>query len=194
MNSMTPVIPYALERLLEMSGAKLRGRNRADCPKCLGFRTISFAGEVFHCFKCGWKGNAITLARELGLLQRIPRSEYRRREGERKRAHAAAERLYQRVKTRRFELLDELHAVKQRELRAHEAGPENENTWDELGVVYTQRGMILAELAILESSGAADLIRFLAADAGTQRQAVAQVISLGGVHDSSGRFVEVAVE
>jgi hypothetical protein len=90
--------------------------------------------------------------------------------------------------------LDNLHASNALELRARSADPDAENTWEDLSAVYASCGPILAELAILENCGAADLIRFLAADAETRRQAVTQVIEWGGVYDASGRFVEVAVE
>ena len=53
--------------LLEQADVRLRGAKRGDCPKCGGRRTISFTDECFHCHKCAWGGNAITLARELGL-------------------------------------------------------------------------------------------------------------------------------
>ena len=56
----------ALVDLLTQTDVRLRSRNRGDCPKCGGRRTISFTDECFYCHKCTWGGNAITLARELG--------------------------------------------------------------------------------------------------------------------------------
>lgn len=57
-----------LANLLEQAGARLRSAKRADCPRCGGRRTIAYTEETFFChhFGCGWSGNAITLARELG--------------------------------------------------------------------------------------------------------------------------------
>ena len=59
--------PSELPELLVQAGAQLRGPKRADCPRCGGLRSISYTDEVFHCHKCAWAGNAITLAHELGL-------------------------------------------------------------------------------------------------------------------------------
>lgn len=134
------------------------------------------------------------MAKERGLLQRATPAEYTRQRRERERADDLAGRLYQQVKTQRFELLDELHMLNRLESSANDAGPDAENAWDELTEVYSKRGPILAELAILENCGAAHVIRFLAADTEAHRRAVAQVISRGGIHDASGRFVEVTVE
>src|SRR5581483_3464656 len=57
-----------LTDLLIQAGARLRSAKRADCPRCGGKRTISFTDETFFCHHadCGWSGNVITLARELG--------------------------------------------------------------------------------------------------------------------------------
>lgn len=49
------------------------------------------------------------------------------------------------------------------ELSAHEAGADRPQTWSALAHVYRQRPAVLAELAILENCGAADLIRFFSA-------------------------------
>ena len=59
--------------LLEVAGARLRGPKRADCPRCGGKRTVSFTDETFFCHHadCGWSGNTVTLARELGAM--LPR-------------------------------------------------------------------------------------------------------------------------
>lgn len=55
--------------LLVRAGFRLRGKSRADCIHCSGSSvgTVSFTAEVAHCFRCGWKSNTVTLARELGL-------------------------------------------------------------------------------------------------------------------------------
>ncbi|MBI2817833.1 MAG: hypothetical protein HYX72_12935 [Acidobacteria bacterium] len=59
-----------IPELLLQAGAELRGNSRFDCPECHARRTGSYNAEVFHCHKCGWSGNAWTLARELGMEQR----------------------------------------------------------------------------------------------------------------------------
>src|SRR5262245_6329229 len=59
----------SMPRLLERAGFRVRGR-RADCARCSGRSrgTVSLTDEVAFCHRCGWTGNRITLARELGLL------------------------------------------------------------------------------------------------------------------------------
>ncbi len=64
-------------------------------------------------------------------------------------------------------------------------------TWDALETVYRDRPALLAELAILENCGAADLLRFLTADSATRGRVIAGVIEHGGLYDSDGKFVEV---
>jgi hypothetical protein len=65
--------------LLERAGFRLRGRSRADCAHCTGhaIATVGFTDEKAHCFRCQWKANATTLAKELGLLQTDPESKRR---------------------------------------------------------------------------------------------------------------------
>ncbi len=181
---------YDLLALLEQAGAHPRGR-RFDCPKCGGLRTISQTQEVFFCHKCEWKGNTVTLAKELGLYQRLPWPEYIRQLEERERAARAAKHLYKQVKARRVELLDELHGLNGLESLAHKEGPENPATWDALAQAYTERPGILAELTFLETSPADKVLQFLKATT-ERRQAVREAILVhGGMYDHAGKFVEV---
>jgi hypothetical protein len=72
----------SLAELLERAGFHVKGR-RADCVFCDGSSrlTVSFTNEVWHCFRCGRKGDVRTLARELGLaLEPIARQILERRE------------------------------------------------------------------------------------------------------------------
>jgi hypothetical protein len=134
-----------------------------------------------------------TLRKRLGLRREpLPRHEYIRQQRERERADQAARALHERIKARRLGLLDELHALSRLELQAHDAGPEHPATWDALAMVCAARPGVLAELAILENVGAADLLRILSASPEALRWAIDTVILRGGVHDSAGRFVEVA--
>lgn len=66
-----------LTDLLKLAGARLRSAKRADCLRCGGRRTIAFTDETFYCHHagCGWSGNAITLARELGAQIKRPSGE-----------------------------------------------------------------------------------------------------------------------
>jgi hypothetical protein len=192
-DSVSTAVQDSMENLLVISGATLRGRNRADCPQCHHGRTIAYTSETFFCHEasCGWKGNTITLARDLGLLLRTALPECKRQKREREHARELAEKLYEQVKARRFELLDELHILNRLELMPHDGGPDVERVWDDLSAVYAKRGPILAELAILENGGATDLVRFLAADPQTRAEWITEVIESGGLFDSGRRFVEV---
>jgi ribosomal protein L37AE/L43A len=186
----TVAIQSGITDLLEQAGARPRG-NRHDCPKCGGLRTVTHTAERFYCHHCQWKGNAITLAKELGMYHRLPSAEYRELRQSRERADRAARQLYERVKARRMELLDLLHSLNRLETAAHDAGPDSVRVWDVLEVVYGKRPGVLAELAVLENYGAAALIRFLNSDAPERESTIAGVIERGGLYDSAGRFAEV---
>jgi ribosomal protein L37AE/L43A len=185
---------YDLRALLEASGARIRGRNRADCPKCKRQRAVSFdeSRGVYHCHEagCNFSGGAGKLARELGLAQHLTAAGYRELRQEREQADRAARALYERMKARRFELLEELYTLNQLELGVHETGPENPATWDVLAQVYAERPGILAELAFLENSPAGKVLQFLNAKP-AQWQAVSEAILLqGDMCDYAGKFVE----
>jgi len=135
---MGAIVQYDLRGLLEQAGARPRG-NRHDCPKCGGFRTVTHSAEAFFCYKCQWKGNTVSLAKELGVYQRLSPAEHREVCQERERADRAARVLYERVKARRFELLDEFHGLNRLELLAHDAGPDNPTVWNALDLVYRNR-------------------------------------------------------
>jgi hypothetical protein len=76
------------------------------------------------------------------------------------------------------------------EALAHDAGP-TEASWEALALVFAERPLLLAELAILENCGAADLIRFLAGFARGREQMIDAVFSTGALYDRAGRLVEV---
>jgi putative DNA primase/helicase len=86
---MSTAAQYDLHALLEQSGAPPRG-NSHDCPKCGGRRKITHTDEVFYCHKCKWTGNAITLAKELGVYRRLSSAEYRELCQRRETGHVAA--------------------------------------------------------------------------------------------------------
>jgi hypothetical protein len=181
---------YDLPALLEMRGARSRGK-RHDCPRCGGRGTLTHAEEVFYCHRCQWRGNAVTLARELGLARRLSPAEYRELRQNRERADRAARALYGRIKARRFELLDRLHMLNDLEARAHRLGPDNPETWDALAGVYAERPGVLAELGILENCPAANLLRFLSAGSEERQRAIDGLIARGGLCDAAGRFMDV---
>jgi len=186
---------FALADLLTRAGAHIHGR-RADCPRCKRRRTVSFdeSKGVYHCHGagCEFSGGAAKLARELGLATRLTAAEYRELCQGRERADRAARALYERVKARRFELLDHLHSLNRFESQARELGMNDSAAWDTLERVYRERPIALAELAILENCGAADLLRFLGASPERREREVGRLMMRGWVHDSRGGLVEVS--
>lgn len=188
---MTGAVQNDLSALLEIGGARPRG-NRHDCPKCNGLRTVTHTEELFFCHRCQWRGNVVTLAKELGFVQRLSRAKYERLHRERERAKTAAQLLYGRVKSRRLELLDFLRTLDDLEAAARRLGPDNPEAWDGLSTVHAQRPTIFAELAILENSGAEDLLRFLFFQPQERERVIERVHMCGGMPDPQGRFVEVA--
>lgn len=146
---MSAIIQPDIAELLEQAGARPRG-NRHDCPKCGGSRTITHTDETFFCHRCQWKGNTVTLAKELGIYQRLPSAEYRRLRQKRERAHEAALKLYSLAHNHQLELREELRSLGRLEILAHDAGP-TEEAWNVLATVYAERPKIEAELDVLES-------------------------------------------
>lgn len=168
-DSVNVVARYEVGPLLEQAGARPRG-NRHDCPKCGGLRTITHTDECFFCHKCQWKGNAITLAKELGIYRRLPSAEYKALRWKRRRGHDAARRLYAAARTCQLDLREEFRYLGQLEDEAHKAGPNSPMAWDMLAEVYAKRPAIEAELEILESDNAAAAFTILMANAGKAQE------------------------
>ena len=196
---MNEIAQYDLPTLLERAGAKppRYGRGKWRCPKHSGSPSLSvdIARGSFNCHHagCDFHGSAHSLARQLGLARRLSSAEYAELRQQRERADRVARKLYELVRGRRFELLDELHRLNRLQQWAHDAGPEQVETWDALAKVFDARPGVLAELTILERYGAAGLIRFLQADRTTRHAEIRKVVERGRLQDSEGRFVEIAL-
>jgi hypothetical protein len=148
--------------LLEMAGARIRGRNRADCPDCKRPRAESFNETAFCChgIDCGFHGGPGTLRKRLGIeRQWLPKAEYIRHCRERERVHDAALRLYAAAHARQLELRDDLRILGRLEERAHEMGADDPNTWEILSTVYELRPAIERDLDVLESGSAKDIFQ-----------------------------------
>lgn len=183
---------HDIPALLEMAGAKPRG-NRHDCPECGGSRTISHTSECFFCHKCQWKGNVITLSKELGVRRRLSRAEYQELREKRDQAHKAALRLCAAVNRHQAGLLDWLHTLNRLEARVRKDGPGREVTWESLSLVHAERPNILVELTIVENASARDLIRFFLASERTRRAAARRVMEHGGFYPRPGEFTEIHI-
>ncbi|MBZ5538231.1 MAG: hypothetical protein LAO31_19940 [Acidobacteriia bacterium] len=188
------VLQHDLVNLLEQAGAKIRGRNRADCPVCKRRRSVAFdeSKGVYYCHGqgCGFSGGAVKLAREQGLAHRLTSAEYRELRQGYEQADCAARVLYKRVQAQRIDLLNLLHALGDMEATAHLLGPDSAEAWDALSTVYQERPAILAELTILESASVADVRELLSGPEPRERM-IKSVISQGGLTDAFDRFVEI---
>lgn len=160
MDPMSATTQAELSVLLEQTGARPRG-NRHDCPKCGGFRTITHTDECFFCHRCQWKGNAVTLAKELGIHRRISSAEYLEQSRKRQRANDAALRLFAAAHRRQLELRERLRQLGRAELFAHDSGLEDASTWEVLSRVYAERPLIEQELDALESADPAIVLESL---------------------------------
>ena len=196
---MNAATQYDLSTLLERAGAQppRYGRGKWRCPKHGGSASLSvdLARGLFNCHHggCHFRGSADTLARALGLVRRLSPAECCEQREARERADREARALYECVKTRRFELLDRLHSLNRLELQAHDGGPDEAATWDALATVHAERPGLLAELALLENAGAADLIRLLSPSSTARESAIASVILDGGLADSRRKFLDFAL-
>jgi hypothetical protein len=186
-----------LRELLEVAGATppRNGRGKWCCPRCRSRACLSvdLARGLFHCFHdgCDFSGNALQLARQLGLTRRLSRQEFFQLRQHHERTDKMAQRLYALWKPRWFDLLDWLHQLNELIIAAQQLGPTNAVAWDALETVYSQRRAIITELMILESAPPSLLIEFLIGDTKLRHSIVDCVIFNGGLYDGEGRFVEL---
>jgi len=192
---LSTVVQFA--RLFQLAGAAppRHGRGKWLCPECKrSDLSVDPNKQVFHCFHagCPFQGGVGTLRKRLGLLREwLPREEYLRLRRQRERAREAAERLAHAVKVRRLELLDSLHTLDRLIFEAHDAGPDSPEAWNVLGAAYARHPPILAEIAILESTTTANLVRFLTGDTAARTEAIARVLAHGGLYDKTGKWTEL---
>ena len=166
----TTPVEHDLTELLQRAGAEIRGRNRADCPRCGGKRTVSYTEEVFCCHHagCDFRGKAFTLAKALGLARSFSPAERRNFARQKRQAQVAAEHLYQCVRSRRRKLNPVHRDCLDMICTAHECGPDSEASWDALATAYKSLPEIRAELMALEDASASDALQLL--DGGPQRE------------------------
>jgi len=188
-----------LETLLERAGAKpARYGKRWDCPSCgkSGRISVDFRRGLFHCWHvgCDFHGNALKLARHLGLVRKLSSREARRLQSERRHAHLAAEIAYQRIKARRLELYEahqSLGRIRDGAAEALRRRPSDETAWSALAFVYAELPKVRAELLLLESAGIGERLAFLEASQGERRRALDRIICQGCILDSGGRVLEL---
>jgi len=171
---METTIQLGFPELLARVGAipPRHGRGKWTCPDCQRpALSVNPDKGVFLCHHagCDFRGGIGVLRQRLGIAREwLPKPEYIRQMRGRELADRAARALYGVVRARRFKLLDTLHNFNWLEFLAHDAGADNPETWESLALVYGERPLILAELAILENANAADLLQFLSEDRATR--------------------------
>ena len=189
-------LDYAMPELLERAGCTLRGRNRADCPRCGARRTVSYTEEVFCCHHagCDFRGNTFQLARQLGLARRLSPAEARGLRERRERAHTLAEGCARKLRARRQELYQAHRELLSIRTEVHDGWcceSANEAVWDALARVYTELPRVRAELLILETALVRDRLRFLNESTEVRRDVVDRVVAAGGSTGTRGKFIEL---
>ncbi|HLI31101.1 MAG TPA: hypothetical protein VKV79_08400, partial [Terriglobia bacterium] len=175
------------------AGARPRG-NRHDCPKCGGLRTVTHAEECFYCHKCQWKGNVVTLAKELGVYRRIPKAEYIRQQRERQQAETLARQFLAACRDHRLAFNALCCIMQQARDEAHEklkANPDDETGWDVLAWVAENEREVLATCQLLSEGSIPARRRWLEADSQERERIAEEILLAGGVVDGDGRFIEV---
>ncbi len=187
-------VAFSLPELLEQYGCRIVSDHRADCSPCGGRRTIAFTEAVYFCHRCGFKGNRITLAKQLGLTRRLSPSEYRAQVERWRRGKEKAQELLLRVRARREQLYEAhrtlLHIRDGARMRLV-ATPEDEPAWSALGFVYREVPGVRAELLILEDGPTQEIVAFLDAGESERRDRIDRVIGQAGIVNYDGKFVEL---
>jgi hypothetical protein len=164
--------------LLEQAGAvpPRYGRGNWRCPEHPESRSPSLSVNldkgVFRCFhvetgrECGFRGGVAFLKRRLNIRGGpwLSREQYLLQKRERERAERtqdASWRLSCAVRLRRIALLDWLRDLNWLESAAHDAGPDDPQTWPDLALVYCLRPTVEADLDFLESASAEETAYFL---------------------------------
>ena len=194
MSTMEP--QFDMVGLLERAGAKLRGRGRADCPRCGAKRTISYNRTLFKCHHagCGFQGSIHTLAKELGLARPLSAAERQELCQRLQCAQEAAGQALGRVRSRRFELYEAHRSLLSILFGASERlkqNPEDERAWAALAYIDRELPKIRAELGILEYAPVEDRLALLNASDSDREAVLSKVITDAGVVDWHGKFVEV---
>ena len=149
-------VAFDIRSLLERAGFTIRSATRADCARCSGRSrgTVSFTPEVAHCFRCGWKENNLTLARELGLLGSNPQARAAFRESAKRRARLGSQikpfAAWREARIR--EVSDRYLALSRAALRGSETLgrlPDCEQAWDALALFYHSRAQLSASFDFL---------------------------------------------
>jgi hypothetical protein len=157
---------------------------------------VSYTDELFCCHYagCDFRGNAFTLACELGLVRKLSSAEARALRLERERAEAAASAFLVQVRGARFGLdalyIDFLNLRDEASERL-KANPNDETAWDALAHIYSELPRVRAELALLCEGTFGDRQAWLDADADKHREMIDRILRVGAVPTFDGKWIEV---
>ena len=190
---------FDLTALLERAGARpARVGKRWDCPTCgkPGRVSVDVGKGVFHCFHagCGFRGNTVTLAKSLGVAEKLAPEESRALQERFAWTRRVRERTERVVKPRRLELYDEHQALLELYDRADNEARDRmreDILWGALAFVDRRLDQVKAELLILESAPRADRARYLHLPEPEKAEVIKRVIEHGGLFDGERRFVEL---
>lgn len=156
-----------MRELLEGAGFHMRSATRADCAHCTGrsHGTVSFNREVGHCFRCGWKANVVTLAREIGLLGNDPPTrEQLRVEAQRRARVEGALRGFETWRESRIRAVsDHFYCVSRHAVLAHNVllrFPDCEAGWDALARFYHAEARLSRAFDLLTFAKASAWLEF----------------------------------
>lgn len=189
-------LQHSLPELLTIAGAMLVGRNRANCPRCGGKRTVSYTEEVFCCHHagCDFRGNPFTLAKWLGLTSQVSPARAREIRERREKARRAARWTFELARARRFELYEKHQSLMNILGSASErigANTGDEVAWAALRFAYRQLDRTRAESLLLENGRGLEILAFYGSTPRDQAKRLEPMIRASGMVDRNGRFALV---
>ncbi len=197
---MSTAIEYELTDLLRRRGAvpPRYGRGKWTCPRC--HRTTLSVNEssgLYNCFHagCDFRGNALTLARELGLARRLSPTEARALRLEKDQAERAASAFMVQVRAARFGLAAVHIELLNLRDQAHErlkTNHDDEAAWRDLAYIYNELPPVKAALLLLSEGRIGDRKAWLdEANEKTRHEIIDLILRAGGVPTFDGKFVEI---
>lgn len=192
---------YTLQELLGRTGAQPgRYAKKWNCPRCgrPGHLSVQLAKGFFKCWTpgCDFQGNAGTLGRQLGLLQKLPPHEAKELRARRENGKAWGRTAYEAVRARRFELYEEHRSLLR--IVAGASGRLKENICDEvawagIAFAYRQLDAARAELLLLEAGPVAEIAAFMGLANDERQSRIMAIIRGGGLLSRNGKFIELDV-
>jgi ribosomal protein L37AE/L43A len=192
-------VEYEVSDLLRRTGAvpPRYGRGKWTCPRCQRTAlSVNQSSGLFNCFHagCDFRGNAFTLARELGLTKRLSSAEARALRLEKEQAERASSAFSAQVRAARFGLaalhIELLNLRGQAQARL-KVNSDNEAAWEVLAYIHSQLPRVRAALLLLSEGTIGDRRAWLEADERTHHEMVDRILRVGGVPTFDDKFIEI---